>query len=132
MSKEVNCSSNVSQTGDWLRSPQPPEAIWSGSEALSRWAIFHNFLKKKLFSHHWITFRTYSKQFESTRFLAIESQLKKLSSSVLVLFVISVQNTFKILHFGVKFCDLVQVGGSKVNYFCNILAVKNNPLKDFR
>ena len=39
---------------------------------------------------------------------------------------------FKILHFGVKFCDLAQVGESKVPYIAssNILAVNNNPLRD--
>ena len=34
--------SNVSQTGVWGQSPQPPEAM-------SRWAIFVSFWKKKLF-----------------------------------------------------------------------------------
>ena len=46
-SKEVYCNSNVSQTGVWGRSPQPPEAMGSGSFALGRWAIFPNFLEKK-------------------------------------------------------------------------------------
>ena len=43
-----------------------------------------------------------------------------------------IQNMFKILHFGVKFCDLAQVGESKVPYIAssNILAANNNPLKD--
>ena len=36
---------------------------------------------------------------ESTRFLTFESQLKKLSCSVLLLLAIQVQNTFKIVHF---------------------------------
>ena len=61
----------------------------SGSEAPSRWAIFREFLEKKaILLPHWIPFRKYSKPFESTRFLTFESQLKKLSCSVLRLFAI--------------------------------------------
>ena len=42
-----------------------------------------------------------------------------------------IQNMFKILHIGVKFCDLAQIGESKVPYVAssNILEVNNNPLK---
>ena len=43
-----------------------------------------------------------------------------------------IQSMFKILHFGIKFCDLAQVEESKVLYIAssNILTVNNNPLKD--
>ena len=47
-----------------------------GAKAPSRWAIFSNFLKKKLFSCHWITFRTCLEPFKRTRFLTFEHQLK--------------------------------------------------------
>ena len=50
----------------------------SGGEAPSRWAIFCNFLEKKLFQCLWITFRMCSEPFEKTRFLTFESQLKKI------------------------------------------------------
>ena len=50
--------------------------------------FFVIFWRKKLFCYHWITFRTYSEPFESTRFLTFESQLNKLSCSVLLLLAI--------------------------------------------
>ena len=50
LSKEVHCNLNVSQTGVWGLRPQLPEAMWSGGEASSRWAIFRNFLEKKFIS----------------------------------------------------------------------------------
>ena len=53
------------------------------------WAIFRNFLKKKAvltpLDHISHVFRA---PFESTRFLSFESQLKKLSYSVLLLLAI--------------------------------------------
>ena len=42
--------SNVSQTGVWGRSPQPPEAMGPGGKAPSRWAIFVSFWKKIYFN----------------------------------------------------------------------------------
>ena len=36
-----------------------------------------------------------------------------------------VQNTFKILHFGVKFCDLTWSGKSRYIAFCNIFSIKS-------
>ena len=71
LSNEVYCNSNVLQTGVW--------------------AIFRNFFGKKAILLHWITLRTYLEPFESTRFLTFESQLKKLSCSVLLLLAIYVQ-----------------------------------------
>ena len=71
------------------------------------------FGKKTLFKYHWITFRKYVEPIESTRFLTFESQLKKLSCPVLLLLAIYVQNTFKILHFGVKFCKRFGTGKGK-------------------
>ena len=56
------------------------------------------------------SFCTYSEPFERTRFLIFKRQLKKLNCSILFLLTIYVQNTFKTLHFKVKFCDLTQVG----------------------
>ena len=44
------CNSNVSQTGIWGRSPQPPEAMGSVGKAPSRCAIFRNFLEKSYFN----------------------------------------------------------------------------------
>ena len=36
-----------------------------------------------------------------------------------------VQNMYKILHFGVKFCDLAWSGESRNISFCNILSIKS-------
>ena len=49
-----------------------------------------------------MTFRTCVEPFESTRFLIFESRLKKLNCLILLLVAIEVQNTFNIVHFGVK------------------------------
>ena len=74
----------------------------------------------------------YSEPSESTRFLTFESQLKKLSCSILLLLAIYVQNTFKILHLGIRFVsDLALVGEVKYIASCNILAVNNNQVKYF-
>ena len=49
-----------------------------GGGALSRWAIYCNFLEKNgYFNAIRITFRTFSEPFEKTKFLMFESQLKK-------------------------------------------------------
>ena len=55
------------------------QRLWeSGSEALSRWAIFCKFLKKNgYFNAIWITFHTFSEPFEVTKFLRFEGQLNK-------------------------------------------------------
>ena len=69
------------------------------------------FGKKWLFNAIRIIFRTFSEPFERTKFLMFETQLKKSLSSG------QVQNTFKNLHFGVKFCDLAQVREIKAHCF---------------
>ena len=48
-------------------------------------------------------FCTCSETFERTIFLTFENQSKKFNCSILFLLAIKVQNTFKILHYGVKF-----------------------------
>ena len=97
--------------------------LWeSGGEAPSRWAIFCKFLEKNgYFNAIWITFRTFSEPFERTKFLRFESQLNKSPSFTPS----QVQNTFKIFHFGVKFCDLAWSGKSKYIAFCNIFSIKS-------
>ena len=85
-----------------------------GGGAPSRWAIFCNFLEKNgYFNAIRNTFRTFSEPFKSTKFLMFESQWKKLTPFTSD----QVQNTFKILHFGVKFCDLAQIREIKVHCF---------------
>ena len=62
LSKEVHCNFNVSQTGT-----EPPTAVGCmglGAKSPAAGQFFVIFWKKKLFSHHWITFRTYSEPFE--------------------------------------------------------------------
>ena len=73
-----------------------------------------------------------STPFARTRFLIFKSQLKKLNCSILFLLAFYVKDTFKILHFQVKFeNDLAQVGEVRSIASCNILAVNKNPLEDF-
>ena len=84
-----------------------------GAEPPAAGQFFVIFLKKNYFNAIRITFRTFSEPFERTKFVMFESQLKK----SLPLLQGQVQNTFKILHFGAKFCDLAQVSEIKVNCF---------------
>ena len=59
--------------------------------------------------------------FGRTKFLRFESQLNKslpFTSG-------QVQNTLKIFHFGVKFCDLAWLRESKYIAFCNIFSIKS-------
>ena len=88
--------SNVSQTGVWGLSPQPPVAmgVWGQRAIFGR---FVSFWKKKLFKSHWITFRTSSEPFQRTRFLTFQCQSKKFSCSIL--FLQLDPNTFRILHY---------------------------------
>ena len=76
LSKEVYCNSNVSLTG-------------SGGKAPSRWAIFRNFFEQKscfnTIRSHFARIQNHLKELE---FLTFESQLKKLSYSVLLLLAI--------------------------------------------
>ena len=89
--------------GAWGGGATNRQRLWeSGGEAHSWWAIFCKFLDKNYyFNAIWITFCTFSEPFERTKFLRFESQLNE---SVFLL-TGQVQNTFKILNFGVKFCD---------------------------
>ena len=77
--------SNVSQTGVWGRSPQPPVAMGVWEQSPQPLGDFCKFLEKKLFTSHWITFRTSSEPFQRTRFLTFQSQSKKFSCSILLL-----------------------------------------------
>ena len=74
-------------TAGSLGAESPPAGGYEG-EVLSCWTIFCNSLEKNIIYWHWITFRTCSKKFESTRFLTFQSQLKKLNSSILLLLAI--------------------------------------------
>ena len=67
------------------------------------------------FGSHFTRFQSHLKKF----FLKFESQLNKsLPSS-------QVQNTFKIFHFGVEFCDLAWSGESRYIAFCSIFSNKS-------
>ena len=57
---------------------ESPAAGGYEGEVPSCWTIFCNSLEKNTIYWHWITFRTCSKKFESTRFLTFQSQLKNL------------------------------------------------------
>ena len=80
LSKKAYCNSNVLLTGVWGQSPQPLEAMRAGGEA-----IFRSVLEKKavLTPLDHIS-QVFGAPFESTRFLTVESQLKKFSCSVLL------------------------------------------------
>ena len=99
-----------------------------GAEPPGRWGIFRNFLEKKgylmRFESH---FATFSEPFETTKFLMFESQLNK----SLPLLHVKSKTRFKILHFGIKFCDLAQVKELRYLLSANILAC-NNALEDLR
>ena len=75
-------------------------------------------------------FGTFSEPFERTKFLMFESQLKKITPFASG----QVQNAFKILHFGVKFCDLAQARKIKVRKINqsqeNQFLALNNALED--
>ena len=67
-----------------------------------------------------------SDPFKINRFLTFKSQLKKLNCLILLLLTIYVQNTFKILHFGLNFVsDLAHVGGSKLH--CLVQCFSSKP-----
>ena len=99
------------------------QMLWeSGGEAHRRWAIFYKFLGKNgYFYAIWITFCTFSEPFKRRKFLRFESQLNK----SLPLHTGQVQNTWKILHFGVKFRDLAWSGESNYIAFCNSFSIKS-------
>ena len=108
----------------WGRSHHPPEAMGVWGEAHSWWAVFCKFLGKNgSFNVIWITFCTFSEPFES--------QLNKSLSSLTG----QVQDTFKILHFGVKFCDLAWSGNQSTLLSATLLALNYSledlPLKIF-
>ena len=105
--------------GAWGRSRRRP--LESGGKAPSRRAIFCNFLGKNgYFNAIWITFRTFSEPFEKNFFEIWEpiEQIPPFTSS-------QVQNTFKIFHFGVEFCDLAWSGESRYIAFCNVFSIKS-------
>ena len=77
--------SNVSETGVWGQSPQPPMAMGVWGQSPQPLGDFCKFLEKKLFKSHWITFRTSSEPFQRTRFLTFQCQSKKFSCSILFL-----------------------------------------------
>ena len=77
--------SNVSETGVWGQSPQPPVAMGVWGQSPQPLGDFCKFLEKKLFKSHWITFRTSSEPFQRTRFLTFQSQSKKFCCSILFL-----------------------------------------------
>ena len=88
--------------------------LGSGGKASSRWAIFCNALEKNCYSKAiWITFCTFVDPCKITKFLKLESQLKTLNCSIFHLLAVQVQNTFKILHFLVKFCKWLGPGRVK-------------------
>ena len=97
--------------------------LWeSGGEVLSRWAIFCKFLKKIAllmpFGSHFAGFQRHLKR---TKFFEIRKPIEQIppfTSS-------QVQNTFKIFHFGVKFCDLAWSGESRYIAFCNLFSIKS-------
>ena len=60
--------------------------------------------KKNYFNAIWITSRTFLEPFEITKVLRFEIQLKKSNERVFPLLTDQVQNTFKILNLGIKFC----------------------------
>ena len=106
----------------WGRSHSRRRLRESAGEAPSQWTIFCEFLEKNGYLNAiWITFRTFSEPFERTKFLRFESQLNTIPSFASS----QAQHTFKILHFGVKFCDLAWSGESRYIAFCNILSTKS-------
>ena len=76
-----------------------------------------NFLEKKLFICHWITFGMCLEPFERIRFLTFESQLKKIKLFQSSFHFNLVENMFMILHLGLN--------------FESILVINNNSLEDF-
>ena len=96
--------------------------LWeSGSKTPRRWAIFCKFLEKMdilvPFGSHFSIFRAIWKNKIFEIWKPIE-QIPPFSSG-------QVQKTFKILHFRVKFCDLVWLGESRYIAFCNIFSSKS-------
>ena len=72
--------------GEQISVTQPNHAQgFVGEAPRSRWTIVSKSLEKKLFyCYIWITFRTFPQpNFERTKFWRFESQLRKLSCSVL-------------------------------------------------
>ena len=91
------------------------------AEAPSRWAIFCKFLEKIAilmpFGSHFARFQSHLKEQSFEIWEPIE-QIPPFTSG-------QVQNTFKILHFRVKFCDLAWSGESRYTALCNIFSIKS-------
>ena len=83
---------------------EPPAAggygVWE--QSLQPLGDFYKFLEQKAFLIP-LDYISHEFTFERTRFLTFESQSKKFNCSILLLLAIKVQNTFKILHYDVKF-----------------------------
>ena len=92
-----------------------------GGGASSRWAIFCKFLEKNgYFCAIWITCRTFSEQFDRTKFLMFESQLKK----SLPLLQIKSKTRVKCCILGLNFVTWPKSGKSRYIAFCNIFSIK--------
>ena len=92
---------------------------WGG--APSRWAIFCNFLEKTgYFTAIRITFPTFSEPFERTKFLMLESQLKK----SLPFFQVKSKTRLKSCILGLNFVTWPKLGKSRYIAFCNIFRIK--------
>ena len=92
-----------------------------GGEAPSRWAIFCNFLGKNgYFKAIRITFRTFSEPFERTKFLMLESQLKK----SLPLLQVKSKTRLKSCILGLNFVTWPKSGKPRYIAFCNIFGIK--------
>ena len=102
----------------WERSRR----LWgSASEALSRWAIFCNFLEKHdYFNAIWMPFCTFSAPFERTRFLKFESQ----SNRSLPLLQVKFKTRLKSIILGLNFVTWFKSGKSRYIAFCNIFSIK--------
>ena len=100
---------------------KPPAAGGYGSLEAKHPVAGRFFGKNGYFNAIWITFRAFLETFERTKFLRFESQLSKSLSLLQFKF----KNTFKIVHFGVKFCDLAWSGESRYIAFCSIFSIKS-------
>ena len=95
--------------------------LWeSGGEVPSRWAIFCKFLGKMAivmpFGLHFARFQSHLKEQNFWDLKPIE-QIPPFTLS-------KVQYTFKILHFGVKFCGLAWSGESRYIAFCRTVTIR--------
>ena len=103
---------------------EPPAARGYGSLAAKHPAagrLFLSFREKMLFKCHLdLILRVFRAIWKNKIFEIWEpiEQIPPFTSG-------QVQNTFKIFHFGVKFCDLAWSGESRYIAFCNIFSIKS-------